>query len=107
MTEPADFDALEMFRALGRHKVEYVTVGGVAIQAYGGQRMTSRQHRCSHRATNGTLTPRTDCSTCSRSLGDLSIPIAHRDDLLTMKRAAGRPQNLADVRLLESLDDEP
>jgi hypothetical protein len=40
-------------------------------------------------------------------IGDLSIPIAHRDDLLTMKRAAGRPQDLADVRLLESLGDEP
>jgi hypothetical protein len=40
-------------------------------------------------------------------LGDLSIPIAHREDLLEMKRAAGRPQDLADVRLLESLDDTP
>jgi hypothetical protein len=40
-------------------------------------------------------------------LGDLSVPIAHRDDLLQMKRAAGRPQDLADVRLLESLDDTP
>jgi hypothetical protein len=38
-------------------------------------------------------------------LGDLSIPIAHRKDLLKMKRTTGRPQDLADVRLLESLDD--
>jgi len=38
-------------------------------------------------------------------LGDLSVPIAHRDDLLRMKRASGRPQDLADVRLLESLGD--
>jgi hypothetical protein len=29
-----------------------------------------------------------------------------RDDLLEMKRATGRPQDLADVRLLESLGDE-
>jgi hypothetical protein len=41
------------------------------------------------------------------ALGELSIPIAHRDDLLKMKRAAGRPQDLADVRLLESLDETP
>jgi hypothetical protein len=41
------------------------------------------------------------------ALGDLSIPIAHREDLLKMKRAAGRPQDLADIRLLESLDDTP
>ena len=39
-------------------------------------------------------------------LGDITVPIAHRDDLLRMKRAAGRPQDLADVELLESLDDE-
>lgn len=30
-----------------------------------------------------------------------------RAGLLKMKRAAGRPQDLADVRLLESLDDAP
>jgi hypothetical protein len=39
--------------------------------------------------------------------GLLAAPIAHRDDLLKMKRAAGRPQDLADVRLLEALDEEP
>jgi hypothetical protein len=31
--------------------------------------------------------------------------VAHRTDLIEMKRAAGRPQDLADIRLLESLDD--
>jgi hypothetical protein len=41
------------------------------------------------------------------ALGELTVPIAHRDDLLKMKRAAGRPQDLADIRLLESLDDAP
>lgn len=40
-------------------------------------------------------------------LGDATVPIAHREDLLRMKRAAGRPQDIADVRLLESLDNEP
>ena len=40
-------------------------------------------------------------------LGELSIPIAHRVDLLEMKRAAGRPQDLADIRLLQALDDAP
>ena len=34
------------------------------------------------------------------------VPIAHRDDLLEMKRNTGRPQDLADARLLESLGDE-
>jgi hypothetical protein len=40
-------------------------------------------------------------------LGDVTVPIAHRDDLLRMKRASRRPQDLEDVRLLESLGDEP
>lgn len=35
-------------------------------------------------------------------LGDVSVPIAHRDDLIRMKRASGRPQDLADVEVLES-----
>lgn len=38
-------------------------------------------------------------------LGDATVPIAGRTDLIEMKRATGRPQDLADVRLLESLDD--
>ena len=163
MTEPPDFDALELFRALGRHEVEYVTVGGVAIQAYGGQRMTQdldvviaaskdnvqrlaaalvdvdgrilgpdgqrsksvpsaamlasgdQWHLITAYGPLDVLTvpahlgPFADVHARAHSvqLGDLSIPIAHRDDLLTMKRAAGRPQDLADVRLLESLGDEP
>jgi hypothetical protein len=36
-------------------------------------------------------------------LGDLTIPIIALDDLVTNKRAAGRPQDLADVALLESV----
>jgi hypothetical protein len=35
------------------------------------------------------------------SLGDLTVPILALDDLIANKRAAGRPQDLADVRLLE------
>lgn len=40
MTNPSGFDARELFKALARHHVEYVTIGGIAIQAYGGQRLT-------------------------------------------------------------------
>jgi hypothetical protein len=35
------------------------------------------------------------------SLGELTVPIIALDDLLANKRAAGRPQDLADVALLE------
>ena len=37
---PPDFNARALFAALARHDVEYVTIGGVAMQAHGGQRVT-------------------------------------------------------------------
>lgn len=40
-------------------------------------------------------------------LGDIIVTIAHRENLLKLKRATGRPQDLADCKLLESLDDKP
>jgi hypothetical protein len=163
VSSPGGFDARELFRALALRDVEYVTIGGIAIQAYGGQRLTQDldvaiaastdnvarladalldldarilgpdgQHSKSvpsapllassdqwHLITvHGPLDVLTlpahlgsFANMRARAhevpLGDLSIPIAHREDLLKMKRAAGRPQDLADVRLLESLDDTP
>jgi len=55
---PTRFDPAAIFDALARHNVEYVTVGGIAIQAHGGQRLTqdldvrtSRTSGCSNRLT--------------------------------------------------------
>jgi hypothetical protein len=157
------FDARELFRALARHDVEYLTIGGIAVQAHGGQRLTQDLDVVIAASTNNItrlaatlqeldariLGPHGQRSKSVPSapllassdrwhlitvhgpldvltlpahlgsfedmrarahevpLGDLSVPIAHRDDLLEMKRAAGRPQDLADVRLLESLDESP
>jgi len=39
------------------------------------------------------------------SLGDLRIPFAAREDLIRMKRAAGRPLDLADIAALTSQDE--
>lgn len=161
MTDPGRFDARELFNALAHNQVEYVTIGGIAVQAHGGQRLTQDldvaiasstenltrlasalldldarilgpDGRRSQSVPTAPLLASSDqwhlitihgpldiltlpahlgsfADMRGRAhevpLGDLSIPIAHREDLLTMKRAAGRPQDLADVRLLESLDD--
>jgi hypothetical protein len=163
VTNSGRFDARELFRALAHRNVEYVTVGGIAIQAYGGQRLTQDldvaiaastdnlarlasalldldarilgpDGQRSRSAPSANLLASSDqwhlitvhgpldiltlpahlgsfadmrARAYEVPLGDLSIPIAHREDLLRMKRAAGRPQDLADVRLLESLDDVP
>jgi hypothetical protein len=163
VSELGTFDARQLFVALAQHGVAYVTIGGIAIQAHGGQRLTQdldiavpastensarlagalgdldarilgpdgqRSAAAPSAALLGSsdqwhlITPhgRLDVLTLPAYLGsfadmraralevpmgELSIPIAHREDLLAMKRAAGRPQDLADVRLLESLDDTP
>jgi hypothetical protein len=162
MSAPGGFDARELFAALSRHRVEYVTVGGIALQAHGAQRLTqdldiaiaaSREnlerlaaalvdvdarilapdgHRSSttpgaallgssdqwHLITTygpldvvtlpAHLGPFDEMRARAHDtpLGDLTVPIAHRDDLLRMKRASTRPQDLADVELLESLGED-
>jgi len=163
VTAPGRFDARALFAALSCHDVEYLTIGGIAIQAHGGQRLTqdldvaiaaSAENFARVAAALSDLDARILGPDGQRSrsvptarllaasdqwhlitlhgaldlitlpahlgsfaemrarahevaLGDLSVPIAHRDDLLEMKRAAGRPQDLSDIRLLESLDDSP
>jgi len=163
VTGAGTFDPRELLRALAIQEVDYVTIGGIAIQAYGAQRLTrdldvaiassaenfERLGRALVDLDARILGPggeRSDSVPTAQllassdewhlitdhgpldvltlpahlgsfadlraraheiPLGDLTIPIAHRDDLLTMKRAAGRPQDLADVRLLEALDDAP
>jgi len=163
VTAPGGFDARELFAALAQRDVEYITIGGIAIQAHGGQRLTQDldiviaasaeniarlsqalddldarilgpDGQRSRSAPSAPLLASSDqwhlitahgaldvltlpahlgsfadmrARAHEVSLGELSVPIAHRDDLLSMKRAAGRPQDLADVQLLESLDDAP
>lgn len=161
MTGADRFDARELFAALARHEVEYVTIGGIAIQAHGGQRLTQdldiaigpspdnltrlaaalvevdarvlgpdgersqstpsaamlgssdQWHLLTrHGALDVVTLPahlgpfeETLARAHQTPLGDLTVPIAHREDLLRMKRATGRPQDFADVELLEALDD--
>lgn len=164
VAETSGFDARELFKALARHGVEYVTIGGIAVQAHGGQRLTqdldvavavSKENferlaaalrdldarilapggRRSRKVPSASLlasseqwhlvTPHgaLDVITVPAHLGSfadvrarahevrlgdgLHVTIASREDLLKMKRAAGRPQDLADARLLESLADQP
>lgn len=163
LDRPGAFDARELFRSLAQHNVDFVTIGGIAIQAHGGQRLTQDLDLVIATSTENisrlaaaleeldarvlgpdgqrsktvpsarllassdqwhltTIHGPIDVLTApahlgsfedvrSRAhevpLGDLSIPIAHRDDLMEMKRVAGRPQDLADIKLLEALDQNP
>jgi hypothetical protein len=158
---PPDFDARALFAALARHDVEYVTIGGIAMYAYGVQRTTvdldiaiaaARDNLDRLAAALTDLDARILGPDGQRSkstpgaallgssdqwhlitdhgpldvvtlpahlgpfaemraraydtkLGDITVPIAHRDDLIRMKRAAARPHDLTDIEFLESLED--
>ena len=39
------------------------------------------------------------------SIGDVSFPVIGRSDLITNKRATGRPKDLADIAGLEANED--
>lgn len=41
-----------------------------------------------------------------KQVDDLSIPIASKADLIRLKKLAGRPQDIEDIKALEALDEE-
>jgi hypothetical protein len=147
-------EAERIFEALDAHRVEYVVVGGIAVQAHGHVRMTSDidliplptpenlerlaaalsalQARvlnsgAEHLKIDAQMLPRATLWQLATRYGDVdilhdapgaapfaemreralvialaghSIPIASRDDLISMKRASGRPVDLSDVAAL-------
>jgi hypothetical protein len=158
----AVFHPREILRALARHDVSYVVIGGVAVQAHGGQRMTQDldlavpsdranyerlaaaladvdarilgpegqrsaappgaallasgdlwQLESEHGLVDVILLPAAlgDFAIWRErahdvDLGDVVVPVAARTDLIAMKRASGRPRDLEDVELLQTLDDD-
>lgn len=147
-------DPERIFAALAEHEVDYVVVGGLAVQVHGHVRTTndldlipqpSRRNlaRLAYAlnalgarvlnpgsedlAIDATMLPRatlwqfaTDAGdidvlhdapgavefpelrarALEVKLGDLRIPFAGREDLIRMKRAAGRPVDLSDIAAL-------
>jgi hypothetical protein len=154
MADQQPLDAESIFAVLDAHKVEYVVIGGIAVQVYGHVRMTNdidlipsptprnlrrlatalqelearilnpgSEHleidaqmlpRATlwqlatrhgdidvlHEAPGAVSFPQLRARALLITLGDHPIPIASKDDLIRMKRAAGRPVDLADIAAL-------
>jgi hypothetical protein len=81
-------DFLATLRRLSAIGVPFVVVGGVAASLYGSTRLTTDLDQLLGRAT-------------ALKLGKATIAIASVNDLIAMKRAAGRPQDLLDIEVLE------
>jgi hypothetical protein len=160
VTEPA-FDPLRAFRALARHDVRFVVIGGVGARLHGSPTVTNDTDICYEpspenlekmaaalRDLDATrrgvedgvpflLDPKTlaagdhftfttlaggfDCLGTPAGVGGfneladgavpfdvdgLTVLVASIDDLIRMKRAAGRPQDLIAVEWLSAVRDE-
>ena len=157
------FDPEQILRVLGEHSVDYVVVGGVAVQTHGYIRTTqdidivpgpdlanlsrlgealaalgARLHRATRQVdiTDPHVLQRTGLvplltihgrldllnievtgGTPARyrelreralevQLGDTTVPVVALDDLIKMKKAAGRDVDRADIRALTRSDEE-
>jgi hypothetical protein len=160
MADPRPLDAERIFAVLDAHKVEYVVIGGIAVQVYGHVRMTNDidlipsptpqnlkrlaaalrdldarilNPGSEHLAIDAQLLPRATLWQIATHHGDIDvlhdapgassfsqlrerallitlgarrIAIASRDDLIKMKRAAGRPHDLADIAALTEAEQQ-
>jgi hypothetical protein len=154
MTDTTPLDAERIFAVLDGHGVEYVVIGGIAVQVHGHVRMTNdvdlipaptpeNLERLAgalgelggrvlnagheHLRIDAQMLPRATLWQMATRHGDIdilhdapgaapftelrkralvitlgehAIAIAGRDDLIKMKRAAGRPIDLADIAAL-------
>ncbi len=116
--------AADLLRALAIGGVEFVLVGGMAVQAHGYIRSTrdvdvvpsppaakaGRLSKALSALWAAAGAPSSFDELRSRALvvklDGIEIPVAGRDDLIRMKRAAGRPQDLIDIGALTRDDEE-
>lgn len=126
MASPSQpLDAERIFRALAAHGVDYVLIGGIAVQTHGHVRMTNdvdlipapepaNLDRLAevlrsldalggidvHEVHDGEPFEQLSERALRLRLGDVEVPVVSLDDLIRMKLARGRQVDLEDVAAL-------
>jgi predicted nucleotidyltransferase len=85
---PDALDPLPLLRALHERGIEHIVVGGFAVNAHGFIRVTKDLY--------GELSP----DAIEGEVDGIPVRVCSLEHLRAMKRAAGRPQDLEDLRRL-------
>lgn len=134
MTEPeTPLDAERILRTLAEHEVDYVLIGGLAVQTHGHvrttndadlipapgpanlKRLAAALHSLEgyggidvmHEVPGGRSYDELSDGALHVQLGDIDVPVVSLDDLIQMKLARGRSVDLADVAALTDPDAGP
>jgi predicted nucleotidyltransferase len=122
-------DAERILRTLAEHHVDYILIGGLAVQTHGHVRTTNdadlipapdraNLERLAsalrlpeaqalvdvHEVPRGRSYEELSKGALHVQLGDIDVPVVGLDDLIQMKLARGRPVDLADVASLTDPD---
>jgi hypothetical protein len=110
-------DAERILRALAEHEVDYILIGGLAVQHMvmcGRQTTTIWQFvtrdggvDVMHEVPGGRSYEELSQGALHVQLGTIDVPVVGLDDLIQMKLARGRPVDLADVASLTDPDANP
>jgi len=97
------FDPLGSLRTLDRHEVRYVLIGGMA-----GRTFTTRYGSLDILGTPAGTSGYDELKHAANlmQIADLKVWVASLDDLMAMKRAAGRAKDLDALEVLGALRDE-
>ena len=96
---PDALDPLPLLRYLHERGVEHIVIGGFAVTAHGFMRVT-KDLDAVPRPTDD-LYAELDRAAIAGDIDGITVRVCGLEHLRAMKRAAGRPQDLEDLRHLE------
>ena len=94
-----DSNYLDMLRCLNKAGVDYIMVGGWAVNLHGYVRATIDVINKIDGVSYADASPRA----IPKTIEGIPVRIISREDLIANKRASGRTKDLADAEILEGL----